>query len=72
MTNKPVRTERRTGAGRDKEREFPEQIERTIPWDGVLRPCCYKEERGNKPYDLERLLRLYLLQNLYNLSDDLD
>ncbi len=26
-------------------------------------------ERGNKPYDLERMLRIYLIQNLYNLSD---
>ena len=23
----------------------------------------------NKPYDLERMLRIYLVQNLYNLSD---
>ena len=29
----------------------------------------YKGERGNKPYDLERMLRIYLVQNLYNLSD---
>lgn len=28
-----------------------------------------KGERGNKPYDLERMLRIYLVQNLYNLSD---
>lgn len=27
-------------------------------------------ERGNKPYDLELMLRLYVLQNLYNLSDE--
>ena len=26
-------------------------------------------ERGNKPYDLERMLRIYMLQNLYDLSD---
>ena len=29
----------------------------------------YKGERGNKPYDLERMLRIYLIQNLYDLSD---
>ena len=26
-------------------------------------------ERGNKPYDLELMLRIYILQNLYDLSD---
>ena len=30
----------------------------------------YKGERGNKPYPLETMLRLYLLQNLYDLSDE--
>lgn len=30
----------------------------------------YKGERGNKPYELDLMLRLYALQNLYNLSDD--
>ena len=32
-------------------------------------PYYYKGERGNKPYDLERMLRIYVVQNLYNLSD---
>ena len=36
---------------------------------GRIQPCYYKGERGNKPYDLERMLRIYLIQNLYNLSD---
>lgn len=35
----------------------------------LIQPCYYKGERGNKPYPLEILLRLYLLQNLYDLSD---
>ena len=29
----------------------------------------YKGERGNKPYGIELMLRLYVLQNLYSLSD---
>ena len=33
-------------------------------------PCYYKGGRGNKPYDLERMLRIYLLQNLYDLADE--
>ena len=35
-----------------------------------IRPCYYKGERGNKPYGLELMLRLYVLQNLYTLSDE--
>ena len=51
---------------------FLEQMEKMIPWDewiGIIKPCYYKGERGNKPYDLELMLRIYILQNLYDLSD---
>ena len=54
---------------RTKKKEFLEQIERIVPWGrwiAMIKPCYYKGERGNKPYDLELMLRLYLLQNLYN------
>lgn len=57
---------------RTKKKEFLDQIERIIPWDKwfeLILPCYYKGERGNKPYDLERMLRIYLIQNLFNLSD---
>src|SRR5574344_2515179 len=57
---------------RTKKKEFLAQIERIIPWGewiALIRPCYYKGERGNKPYDLERMLRIYMIQNLYNLSD---
>ena len=57
---------------RTKKKEFLEQIERIIPWSewiALIKPCYYKGERGNKPYDLELMLRIYLVQNLYNLSD---
>ena len=57
---------------RTKKKEFLEQIERIIPWSErkvLIRPCYYKGERGNKPYDLELMLRIYLVQNLYSLSD---
>ena len=37
--------------------------------DALIKPHYYKGERGNKPYDLERMLRIYLIQNLYDLSD---
>ena len=53
-------------------KEFLEQIERIIPWKKwieIIKPCYYKGERGNKPYDLELMLRIHILQNLYDLSD---
>ena len=55
---------------RTKKKEFLAQIDRIIPWGkwiALMRPCYYKGERGNKPYDLERMLRIYMIQN--NLSD---
>ncbi len=53
-------------------KDFLEKIEGIIPfaeWTEIIRPCYYKGERGNKPYELELMLRIYLLQNLYDLSD---
>jgi len=58
---------------RTKKKEFLSQIERIIPWGewlSMIEPCYYKGERGNKPYGLELMLRLYILQNLYDLSDE--
>ena len=58
---------------RTKKKEFLSQIERIVPWGewlAMIQPCYYKGERGNKPYPLEFMLRLYLLQNLYDLSDE--
>ena len=58
---------------RTKKKEFLTQIERIVPWKEwlcLIQPCYYKGERGNKPYPLETMLRLYLLQNLYDLSDE--
>lgn len=57
---------------RTHKKEFLEQIERIVPWGewiGLIKPHYYKGERGNKPYELERMLRIYLIQNLYDLSD---
>lgn len=58
---------------RTKKKEFLEQMNRIIPWGewiALIQPCYYKGERGNKPYDLELMLRIYMLQNLYDLSDE--
>ena len=54
-------------------KEFLEQIERIMPWgelEELVRPCYYEGKRGNKPYDLELMLRIHLVQNLYSLSDE--
>lgn len=54
-------------------KEFLEQINRIMPWgelEALVRPCYYEGKRGNKPYELELMLRSHLLQNLYNLSDE--
>lgn len=58
---------------RTRKKEFLTQIERIIPWgewQALIQPCYYKGERGNKPYPLEVMIRLYVLQNLYDLSDE--
>lgn len=57
---------------RTKKKEFLAQIDRIVPWGkwvAEIKPYYYKGERGNKPYDLELMLRIYMLQNLYDLSD---
>lgn len=56
-----------------KKKDFLEQIERIVPWGEwitLIKPCYYKGEHGNKPYDLELMLRIYLIQNLYDLADE--
>lgn len=57
---------------RTKKKAFLEQIDRIVPWGewvAIVKPHYYKGERGNKPYDLELMLRIYMLENLYDLSD---
>ena len=49
-----------------------ERIERIMPWgemEKLIRPYYYEGKYGNKPYDLELMIRIHLLQNLYDLSD---
>lgn len=57
---------------RTRKKDFLEQMNRLIPWGewiGIIKPHYYKGERGNKPYELETMLRIHLLQELYNLAD---
>lgn len=70
MTLKEINDE--LGAARTKKREFLDKLESIIPWDKfieIIKPSYYKGELGNKPYRLELMLRIFILQNVYNLAD---
>jgi len=57
---------------RTRKKEFLEQIGRIIPWSEwieIIKPHYFKGERGNKPFELELMLRIHIIQNLYDLSD---
>ena len=57
---------------RTRKKEFLEQMDSIIPWSdwiGIIKPHYYKGERGNKPYELETMLRIHVLQELYDLAD---
>ena len=48
------------------------RMEQIIPWaewKEIVEPYYYKGESGNKPYPLERMLRVYVVQSLYTLAD---
>ena len=58
---------------RTKKKAFLTQIEQIIPWgewESIIKPYYYKGEHGNKPYELNLMLHLHILQNLYDLSDE--
>ena len=43
-----------------------------IPWEdwvSIIKPIYYKGRVGQKPYAIELMLRIYILQNFYDLSD---
>lgn len=59
-------------AARTNKKEFLNKLEAIIPWEEFIRiiqPSYYKGEVGNKPYPLELMLRIFILQNVYNLAD---
>ncbi|MBN8437288.1 MAG: IS5 family transposase [Candidatus Accumulibacter sp.] len=52
---------------------FLAEMERVMPWSevlGVIEPHYPKGKRGRPPVGLERMLRVYLVQQWYNLSDE--
>ena len=55
-----------------KREEFLEIMDEIIPWDewvGVIEPYYPKGKRGRPPMGIEKMLRMYLLQIWFNLSD---
>ena len=50
-----------------------ERLETLVPWSTLIeliKPCYFVSgRRGRQPYDLELMLRIHLLQVVYNLSD---
>jgi transposase, IS5 family len=55
-----------------KREEFLEIMDEIIPWDewvGIIAPYYPAGKRGRPPMGIERMLRMYLLQIWFNLSD---
>ncbi len=52
---------------------FLEAMDGTVPWAvwvGLIEPFYYSGKKGRKPKDLETMLRMYLLQVWFSLSDE--
>ena len=55
-----------------KREEFLESMDRIIPWDhwiSLIREHYPSGKRGRPPRGIETMLRMYLMQNWFNLSD---
>jgi IS5 family transposase len=53
--------------------QFLDTMDATIPWSrwvGLIEPFTYSGRRGRKPKALETMLRMYLLQAWFSLSDE--
>jgi IS5 family transposase len=53
--------------------EFLTMMDQVIPWEewvGLIRPHYYNKKLGRKPVPLETMLRMYLLQVWFHLSDE--
>ena len=54
-------------------KQFLETMDATIPWSrwvGMIEPSTYSGRRGRRPKALETMLRMYLLQAWFSLSDE--
>jgi IS5 family transposase len=56
-----------------KRQRFLAEMEKVVPWSRllpVIEPYYPKGERDRPPVGLERMLRIYFLQQWYGLSDE--
>ena len=56
-----------------KREEFLNRMDQVVPWSdwvGLIRPHYYSNTRGRKAVPLETMLRMYLLQVWFHLSDE--
>ncbi len=56
-----------------KREEFLDAMEEIIPWAywvEMIRPYYFNNKRGRKPIGIETMLRMYLMQIWFNLSDE--
>jgi IS5 family transposase len=53
--------------------KFLEEMDQVVPWErlmGLIRPFYPTGRRGRPPIGIERMLRIYFLQQWYGLSDE--
>ena len=56
-----------------KREEFLDAMEKIIPWSywvDMIRPYYFNNKRGRRPIGIETMLRMYLMQIWFNLSDE--
>ena len=56
-----------------KRESFLDSMNEIIPWSHwieLIKPYYYNKRRGRRPIDIEIMLRMYLMQNWFNLSDE--
>ena len=57
---------------RTRREEFLQRMDSLIPWQKLesrISPHYFRAERGRRPYPLAVMLRVYIVQLCYNLSD---
>jgi len=55
-----------------KRAQFLEEMEQVVPWQNLcalIEPYYPKAGNGRRPVGVERMLRVYFLQQWFNLSD---
>ena len=56
-----------------KREAFLNSMEEIVPWEAwveIIRPYYYSNRRGRKPIQIETMLRMYLMQTWFSLSDE--